>query len=368
MKFQFGIEHEVAFLRPDGAYADFDTMRFEEFEAIVEALPYHKTDYPRLRVGEVGIKVKRWYIEGYERFSEDGQLLDCPPKGIELRTTPQSTIRETIAELVDSYELLKQAANRRNFQPTWISFNPFKTAFVPNPPLNAYERKMRSHSPESVTATLHMLTQGPDINISLSGMTDAELIDVGQKLTFYSPFLVPFSFSSPFYKGERWAGYSARTYYRTGARPAALVFLHDKAHHIPSQPSLTQESRIDYEQGRIEYKAFDTCQDQRLYAAFLALMKGLVLEKELTGRSLTPSTELHQRVAQTGFDDVEIIQQTQAVLTAVRRVLADDDQQLLAPLHDMVDRRRTPAHDMIDAYEREGSIEGVLHAYANYTL
>ena len=80
MNFRFGIEHEVAFLRADGQFADFENTTFAEFDAIVAKLPHYEQDYPQLRVGDAGIKLKRWYIEGFERFSETGEVTDCPPK------------------------------------------------------------------------------------------------------------------------------------------------------------------------------------------------------------------------------------------------------------------------------------------------
>ena len=62
------------------------TISFEELQAVVDALPEDPADYPDLRIGDQGIKRKRWYVEGYERFDEHGGLVRCDPKGIEIRT------------------------------------------------------------------------------------------------------------------------------------------------------------------------------------------------------------------------------------------------------------------------------------------
>lgn len=66
--FFFGIEHEVAFINYQGKFADFNCTNFQDFQQIVDALPIYPHDYLELRVGDAGIKNKRWYIEGFERF------------------------------------------------------------------------------------------------------------------------------------------------------------------------------------------------------------------------------------------------------------------------------------------------------------
>lgn len=71
----FGLEHEVPFLREDGGFADFSNTGFEDFDAVIGELPFYPGDYPALRNGDAGIKVKRWYVEGFERFDENGALV-----------------------------------------------------------------------------------------------------------------------------------------------------------------------------------------------------------------------------------------------------------------------------------------------------
>ncbi|GIW11225.1 MAG: hypothetical protein KatS3mg061_2282 [Dehalococcoidia bacterium] len=358
---QFGIEHEVAFLRPDGSFADWTTTRFEEFAAIVQHLPRYESDYPMLRIGDLGIKEKRWYIEGYERYDNSGQYLTTAPKGIEVRTTIQPSIAAAVAELSTSFAQLRQHALAAGFEPVWISLNPFQTRFQPEPPLCPWEQARRASSPEKQTAEIPMLTYGPDLNLSFPEFTPERCLDAGRKLTYYSPWIVPFSFSSPFSEGQRWPGYSRRTFLRTGARPAALVFLADRAHLVPSQPSLTKPARIPAEDGRIEFKACDSCADFRLYGALLALVKGVVLSDRLSGRALTPDRTLHQHVARVGFDDPTVCQQAAQVLAAAAEALADDpDRAWLQPLHDLLARRQTPAHALIAAYEQSGSIAAAL--------
>ncbi|MCJ8282454.1 MAG: glutamate--cysteine ligase, partial [Rivularia sp. ALOHA_DT_140] len=122
--FHFGIEHEVAFIDNAGNFADFSQVKFVDFNQIVENLPIYKEDYPELRIGDAGIKEKRWYIEGFERFANSEKVIDCVPKGIEIRTTINPDIHSAIAELSESFRLLKEAAAEYGFLPVLISFNP----------------------------------------------------------------------------------------------------------------------------------------------------------------------------------------------------------------------------------------------------
>ncbi|MBD0263452.1 MAG: glutamate--cysteine ligase, partial [Tolypothrix sp. Co-bin9] len=134
---------------------------------------------------------------------------------------------------------------------------------------------------------------------------------------------------------------------------------------INSVPSLTKIARIPAEVGRIEFKAFDSCDDFRIYAALLALLKGLVLDETLLGRATIPDAEKHQISAKEGFDNEDILATARQVLQASEIALADDpDVELLAPLKVMLEKRETPAHKLIEVFNRVGSIqEALLQTY-----
>lgn len=349
--FRFGIEHEVAFYRADGRFADFTNTRFEDFQQIVDRLPEYAADTRHLRQGDAGIRRKRWYIEGYERFSTDGALLTCVPKGIEIRTTIHDSIQGALDELQESYRLLLATAADYGYRPAPVSFNPQQTRFTPDPPLNAFElAQQRSESPEERdTAHIPMLTYGPDLSLSRPGMNSADMVDAASKLTYYSPFITPFSFSSPFYAGEIWPGLSIRTWKRTGPRPAVLTFPPDSAYLLHSNPTLTKAPRHPAEAGRIEFKAFDSSTDFTLYAALFALLKGLVLDESLPGRAITPNTHQHQIAALQGFDNPLVFRFAWQALYAADKALANDpDHERLEPLFDMLQRKRTPAHTLLE--------------------
>jgi gamma-glutamyl:cysteine ligase YbdK (ATP-grasp superfamily) len=361
MMFFFGIEHEVAFLNKEGKFADFENTKFADFSQIVARLPTYPNDYGQLRVGDAGIKKKRWYIEGFERFADSDKVIDCLPKGIEIRTTIHSDIQGAINELSASFLLLRDVAADYGFLPVLTSFNPYKPVFEPEPPLNDYEIRRRQASPEKQTANIPMLTYGPDLNISLAGLSYEGLIDIGRKLTYYSPYIIPFSYSSPFYQGSLWPGFSVRTFVRTGKRPAAMVFVEKPEQLIKTVPSLTKIARLPAEVGRIEFKAFDSCDDFGLYAALLALLKGLVLDESLLGRATIPDASLHQVSAKQGFNNKEIFLTANQVLQAAEVALKDDqDRNLLIPLKVILKQGKTPSQKFIQEYQQLGSIEAVL--------
>jgi hypothetical protein len=322
MQFQFGLEHEVAFLNAAGEFADFTNTTFEMFDRIIQKLPHAEADATYLRSGDSGIRKKRWYIEGFERFSPDGQLIGCLPKGIEIRTSVHGGIDAAIAALTKDYDLLIETASHQGFRPIALSFNPNETAFIPNPPLNAYECAEGYDSPFE---QLPMLSYGPDLNFSFNPWSAPQVIDIARKLIFYSPYLLPFSYGSPYYGGSPWHGLSVRTYHRSPIRPAVLVYLENAQDFDALKFPWVRPAKLPAEAGRIEFKAFDTCGDFAIYRGLLTLLKGLVLDRQLLGRRTLPDVALHRRSAVVGFGCDSIRSVMQQVLGQVKRVLSREE-------------------------------------------
>ncbi len=366
--FYFGIEHEVAFLNKEGKFADFSCTKFADLNQIIDLLPIYSSDYPQLRVGGGGIRKKRWYIEGFERFFDSEKVTEYIPKGIEIRTSIHSDIHSAITELSESFRLLRNVAAQFGFSPVLISFNPYHAVFQPEPPLNDYEIRWRQATPEKQTEDIAMLTYGPDLNISVAGLSCERIIDIGRKLTYYSPYIVPFSYSSPFYQGDLWQGLSVRTFVRTGRRPAVMVYVEKQEQLIKTVPSLTKIARIPAEVGRIEFKAFDSCDNFSIYAGLLALLKGLVLDQSLLGRATIPDAAKHQLSAQQGFGNEDIFVTATKVLHAAEVALAlDPDVHLLKTLKVLLMKREIKADELIEAFKKVGSIEEALkHTYLTF--
>jgi hypothetical protein len=362
--FRYGIEHECALVHADGRFADYTTVTFDELQAVVDSLPEDPADYPDLRVGDQGIKRKRWYVEGYERFDSHGELVRCDPKGLEVRTRIHDSVEAAVDALRADLRTLDAALAPTGLRATTVAFNPVRSEYRIDPPLNAWERAHRQDSPEERTAHLHMSTYGPDLNLSCADLDETALVDIGRKLTHYSPWLVPLSFSSPFRDGRPWGGLSARTAVRTGVRPAVLVFLAGADGQVAADPSLTQVARLPAEVGRIEFKAFDACPDPQLYGELLSLLTGLVLDETLPGRRTVPDADLHRHVAGPGLADDEVHAGTGQLLDAAERALADRPADLarLARLRERWRRRESPAAAMLAAHRAGTPVAGLRRA------
>ncbi|HET6499015.1 MAG TPA: glutamate--cysteine ligase [Coriobacteriia bacterium] len=352
---RFGLEHEFAVVDAAGRFRDFTNTTFEELDPLVAELPIFPEDYPQLRVGDLGIKRKRWYIEGFERYSADGRYLRTDPKGFEIRTPICGSLEEALAVLDGDIARWREVASRHGFRSVRTSLNPFQRAYEPHPPLNAWEVAHRQ-TPEERSAHIHMLTYGPDISFSHPGLSTSWAVDAGMKLTYYSPYVVPFSFTSPFFAGELWGGHSRRTYHRTGPRPSVLVHVGAESERVPSDPTLTDLARLPAEVGRIEFKAFDCPPDTSLYAALGTLLAGIALDDTLPGRALVPDAALHRLSATEAFENAEIHRGALGVLLAARAALPPSRRALLEPLEEMAETRTTPAHAMVDAYRATGDI------------
>ncbi len=353
--YKYGIEHESALINPCNEFSDFANTSFEQLNVIISDLPKYPSDYPDLRIGDVNVKVKRWYIEGFERYDNNGAYLTTVPKGIEIRTPVSTTIAEAVKHVKEDRNKLMSAAHKQNFELVSVSFNPFRKEYTIKPSLNDWEIAHRQGS-EVTTAPIYMMSYGPDINISHVNLTDEDLIDIGKKLNYYSPFIIPYSFSSPFYMGQPWGGLSKRTYYRAGKRPAVLVYLSDESKLIKSKVPLTELARIKAEAGRIEFKSLDACSDIDLYSAYISLIKGLIIDNSLKERAIVSDAKLHQHCATVGLHDNEILRQAQLVLNASEAALEDADKVFLDPLKQQLLDRSCKADNQLDLFKTNNDI------------
>jgi hypothetical protein len=355
---RFGLEIEYALAHPARGFMDFANSSFSDFGRIVERLPDdHDPDLTR---GDLAIKWTRWYVEGDERFDDDGRFLDCAPKGIETRTPIQPDIDAALAAAGDQTDRLAAAAARDGAYLVTIGYNPIRDGYHPTPPFNRWELAMRAAHPEYAAPEVYMLSYGPDVNLSNPGWDDAAIVDIARKLTYYSAAMVAFSLNAPFAGGRRVEGYSARIVARAGRRPAARAFVApgEVAAYRPDGgggvPFVTA-ARIPAERGRIEFKAFDPVPLPD-YGALLALVAGVALDTRLAGRADTVDARAQRRVARAGFTDAGVRDASAEVLWAAREALPASWAKRLDPLEEALAARRTPADALIERHAATGEL------------
>lgn len=345
---KFGIEAEYALVRPDGRFADFTNTNYAEVRALLEPLPDY--GHPELRTGDAGIRVKNWYVEGDERFDQFGRSTGLAVKGIEIRTPALATIERCMRSLDELRLTLAAELKPKGWSLAAVGFNPCTASYEPE--YTRWEKEFHDSHIENRLPEISTLSFGPDFNFSRSGDSPEAVIETVRRLTYYSPYIVPFSFNSPLVGGALWEGLSYRTYRRTGPRPAALAHL-SGAHDHP----LAKEADPPSQHLRIEFKAFDMVADDRLLAELFRLVVGISLADAgvLPGLADLPDRQLHGRAAIRGFADDEIHGQAgRAVAAAQKSLRASGFDADLPLLDEMLRTRRTPAHAMRERFMETG--------------
>lgn len=330
-----------------GQIRDFSNLDFHALSDWLADKPGQQD--PGLAVGDMGIRRGYWYLEGDERFDPDGRFRTLAVKGVEIRTAPEASVEEALQKLLGIEQQLAHCLAPRGLGLAITALNPQHARYDFDPPLNAFERQLRAEDHEYDGMEVSTLTFGPDINLSFAGWNDAQALDTARKLNHYAPFIVPFSFSSPFLQGQPWAGWSRRTWVRSHCRPIVKTFIDPDVLAGLSQPSaLLRPARIAAEVGRIEFKAFDAMASVALLKACCYLVIGLCLDSSLNARSDLTPLSLLRRAAWHGFDDPEIAQGAEQVVLAATHALeqAGFSTQPLTPLVQALAEGRTPAHQL----------------------
>jgi hypothetical protein len=354
---RWGIEFEYLLIDRDGAepgrVRDFSNLAFAEIRDLVDQRP--GVDDPRLRSGDLGIKRGYWYLEGDERFHTDGSFRQLEVKGIEIRTPPAGSVDAAVALLLNIEEQLTAQLAPHGLGLAIAAFNPVRPGYDFSPPLNPFEQELRRLEHAYDGSRVSTLSYGPDLNLSHPDWDAAQCLDVARKLNHYAPFLVPFSFHSPFAAGKVWEGPSKRTWERAQLRPAVKAFFDPVA--LPAS-RLAQAARLPSEIGRIEFKAFDAMPTAPLLAACGHLLAGVCAAPELTGRSEETEVCLYRRAAKRGFADDEIRAGATHLLacagTALDRQGDEAGVAALGLIAAYLERRRTPADDLLDAWRADG--------------
>ncbi len=346
--FHFGLESE--YLLVDAAtfrplwYRDLSFSRLNE---ALESIPLD--DLPPLDGLELEPphrKLMPYAVEGYHVPDPDMNPIDLWPKGIEIRTPVCPSIEACLECLEVLHERLQGALERLGYQAVALSHHPTEDFF------EAPQNKRRYDFWQ--WAMQAMRTYGPDINISLPAHLNAllDVEDLHAKVNYYAPALTALSLASPFLRGGLWrirgrVGKSIRTYRRSVTAPA--IELHPQ------------------EAGRLEYKTFEMTPRLDDFYAYFLLWLELLLDGSLRGRASDQSRIYDLGVvARDGLQVETVAERAAEILERAPAALTKwgFDPGPLEPFQRRLETGRLPADDLIELFEREGSIPGVLRHLA----
>jgi carboxylate-amine ligase len=287
-------------------------------------------------------KLMPYAVEGYHVPDPDMNPIDLWPKGIEIRTPVCASIETCLGCLQILHQRLQTALGRLGYQAVALSHHPTEDHF------EAPQNKRRYDFWQ--WAMQAMRTYGPDVNVSLPAHLHAllDVTDLHAKVNYYAPALTALSLASPFIRGELWrirgrVGKSIRTHRRSVVAPA--IELHPR------------------EAGRLEYKTFEMTPRLDDFYAYFLLWLELLLDDCLRGRASDQSRIYDLgAVARDGLRVETVAERAAEILERAPAVLTKwgFDSRPLEPFRRRLETGRLPADDLIDLFEREGSIPGVL--------
>ena len=313
---KLGIEQEFVFADSTGRYLDADNSGYDVFRAIVDQFPAFDGDDSYLECKSLETYPKRCYVEGFEHHDADGKRIETLPKGLEIRTLPHDSVAGMVAEFRQSFSMVMDLATQAGLVPLLTSRHPFKTSVGLDALIGEVERNLRTEQ-ELALAVRAMLTHGMHVNVSLQDASAKKMQDLVEKVNYYLPALIPWSFSSPFFDGKLFRGLCSRNYVRADSR--CMVDAHDNLGTCV-----------------LEFRGFDACADATLLEALLNLYCGFLLDTTLPGRSKQQDPELLKHSSLVGFEDPSLRDLGLQISGASKNALANnggDFELLEAMLH-----------------------------------
>ncbi len=342
---KIGIEQEFVFADSSGRYLDADNAGYTVFSAIVDGFPAFVGDDAHLDCKSLETYPKRCYVEGFEHHDAHGRRIETLPKGLEIRTLPHDSVEGLVAEFRNSFTAVMDLAAGAGLSPLLTSCHPFKTSIGLGALIGDVERRVRSEQ-ELALAVRAMLTHGMHVNVSLQDGSAGKMQDLAEKVNYYLPALIPWSFSSPFYEGKVFEGLCSRNYMRAESRQ--MVDVHER-----------------YSSHVLEFRGFDACGDSILLEALLSLYCGFLLDESLPGRSRQQETELLRRSSFAGFGDPSLKDQGLQILRASKAALADNSGRFEL-LEAMLRDNDSYAARMKQKYAQTGDIMGCISGWYEF--
>ena len=344
--FRFGLEAEYLLATVDEFRPLWHRdVRFEDLNTLLEAIPVE--DLPPLDGLDLEPPHRKrmpYAVEGYHVPDPDLNPIDLLPKGVEIRTPVCQSIDECLRCLVVLFDRLQTALKTLGYTAVALSHHPTEYHF--QGPQNKRRYDFWQWAMEV------MVTYGPDINISLPTELNVRLdpADLHAKVNYYAPGLAALSLASPLCRGGLWnirgqVGKSLRTHRRSVIAPA--IELHPE------------------EGGRLEFKVFEMPCRLEDFEAYFLLWLTVVLDDGLRGRAGN-QTRIYDlgHVARVGLHDNVARCRASEVLDRAVAVLArlGFNTAALDSFGRRVETRRTPADDIIDAFDGPSSLAAILRS------
>lgn len=281
-------------------------------------------------------------VEGYHVPAPDMSPIDLLPKGVEIRTPVCRSIEETLDTLKTLHTRLDAALAGHGYRTASLSHHPVEHHF--EGPQNKRRYDFWQWAMEV------MVTYGPDINVSLPADLNVRLdpTDLHAKVNFYGPAMAALSLASPLLRGGLWTirgqiGKSIRTYRRSVIAPA--IELHPE------------------ESGRLEFKLFEATNRLSDYHGFFLLWLTVLLDGELGGRA-SNQTRIYDlgSIARRGLSAESVADRCRRILERADVVLPKFGfaSEPLAEFRRRVTENRLPADDIINLFQQERTMAGVL--------
>jgi len=341
--FHFGLEAEFLLVDAESFRPLWHPqLRFNELNALLEAIPVHDLPNDGLDVEPLHRRPLPYVVEGYHLPDPNLRPVELLPKGIEIRTPVCSSIEECLKRFHLLHARMQQALKTRGYRAAVLSFHPIEDHFE-----GPQNKRRYDHWQWALEA---MTTYGPDVNVSLpSHLSERlDLHDLHGKVNYYAPALTALTLASPLYRGDFWRirgriGKSVRTYHRSVIAPA--IEIHPK------------------ENLRLEFKPLEMTRSLKDYHNYFLVWLELILDDGLQGRA-TEQTRIYDlgQVARFGLHAETARDRAQEIVTRAPKILEPlgFDCESLMLFQKRIENGRSPADDIIELFEREKSIPGVL--------
>jgi hypothetical protein len=349
-KFRFGIEAEFLIVEAGTMKPLWhNSISFDRLKPILEGISLEgMPTMEGLELEPPMTKLMPYVVEGYHLPDMGERANELLPKGVEIRTPVCDSLEHVRVVYRTLHERLVEAFAKEGLAIVALSHHPIETKF--SGPQNKRRHDYWQWSMEVMT------TFGPDVNVSVAPEL-ADLInqdDLEAKINYYGPALSALTVGAPFCEGKPWEMRGKR----------GKSFRMQKRSYIAPPIEFHPD-----EKNRLEFKVYDMPNSAKeMEAGFLAFL-ALVLDDSLAGRAYK-QTRIYDlgQVARFGLQAEDMKERAAELLSKAPAVLKSwgFNPSALELFAERLETGRTPADEMLEIYDRTGSLAEVLRARSQF--